>query len=703
MKRKILSLALSLALALSLCSCGEDYDFNPDDYWTEGEEETPASDRPSDATADASQSSGDAAADISALEDGLTPMGPEGTWTVMVYICGSDLESEDGMASSDLEEMTSALAADHYKIVVETGGAYEWANDVSADELGRYEIHEEGIVQVDSVPQANMGASETLSDFLIWGAQNYPAERMGLILWDHGSGSINGVCFDELSDDDSLTLIELQQALSTASSVMTDKYEFIGFDACLMATLETANVLSPFARYMVASQETESGYGWDYFSIGYELAWNQGIGGDQLGREICDSFYKSCEETDEESSCTLSVVDLRKIPAVVKAFDAFSADVYQVTENDEQFGDFAKAITQADNFGGNNRTEGYTNMVDLAGLAVAGSQYSGNAAAVQAALSDAVTYCVNGSDHSGAGGLSVYYPLQVQGSSELSIFKDVCVSTYYMALVDKVAYGFANAGNISDYDNSGILENDTWYEDWFDDWGYLDDFWEDYTEGESSAISFDVEPYLNDEGTYTFVLSDEGYCNTSYVEAVVYKLSEDEEDLICYGYTTDVLVDWETGTVEDNFDGYWFSLSDGQCLNAYYVESTDDYDIFTAPVLLNDEETNLRFVWYYDSGKVEITGAWDGMSDFGAAARDTKLQAGDVIVPLYDGYAIDSDAEYYYYGEEYVYTGEDDMNFTFLPDGEYYYSFCINDIYGDYLFTDSVTFYVDGYDIYFDK
>lgn len=48
---------------------------------------------------------------------------------------------------------------------------------------------------------------------------------------------------------------------------MTDKFAFIGFDACLMATVETANMLVPHADYMFASEETEPGYGWDYTEI----------------------------------------------------------------------------------------------------------------------------------------------------------------------------------------------------------------------------------------------------------------------------------------------------------------------------------------------------------------------------------------------------------------------------------------------------
>ena len=85
---------------------------------------------------------------------------------------------------------------------------------------------------------------------------------MGVILWDHGGGSISGVCFDEISDD-SLSLREIDTGLlSTMKNAgMTDTFEFIGFDACLMSTVETANVLASYSDYMIASEESEPGSG----------------------------------------------------------------------------------------------------------------------------------------------------------------------------------------------------------------------------------------------------------------------------------------------------------------------------------------------------------------------------------------------------------------------------------------------------------
>ena len=99
-------------------------------------------------------------------------------------------------------------------------------------------------------------------------------------------------------------------------------------------------------------------------------------------------------------------------------------------------------------------------MVDLAGLITAGGTWSKHAQATLSALNDAVIYQVLGGYHKQAGGLAVYYPLSVQGSMELGIFKDICVSSYYLGLVNKVAFARASGGSWDEYDeNIGTMRH----------------------------------------------------------------------------------------------------------------------------------------------------------------------------------------------------------------------------------------------------
>ena len=604
----------------------------------------------------------------------------EGDWTIFVYLCGSDLESEYAFASDNMQEMIDACTGSNVRFVVETGGACAWNNGVSADTLDRYAIAVGRRDLVARQPLAGMGEAETLADFLRWGLAAYPAAHVGLVLWNHGSGSINGVCFDELADDESLSLKDIENALQSVQGLLPQGFDFIGFDACLMGTVETAAMLAPHARFMVSSQETEPGSGWNYAAIGRYLYAHPYADGAELGRAICDSYYQNCCMVEQEDGATLAVIDLRQIGALRAAFDAYAKDLLAVTEGNADYGPIARAVADADNFGGNNRSEGFTNMVDLGGLILAGQGYSSHTSDALAALNASVLYQVRGMDHDGASGLSIYYPLEVQGSTELGIFKDVCISPYYLELANKVAYGFVNGGNWDGY-SSG----------WDADWDSA------AQQGQSSAISFDIKPYLDEDGTYAFALTQDSIRNTESVEAVVYLVAPDGRDYICFGFTSDILGDWESGVFLDNFDGYWFALPDGQPLCVYLVDRRDGYDIFTSPVSVNGRETNLRFAWDYTTGEVRVMDLWDGVGAHGVASRPGEtLKPGDRIVPLYDAYSAASGEDFRYTGGAYAWGFGDTLYFELLPDGDYLYSFCINDIYGGSYVTDSVSFSVYG-------
>ena len=216
-------------------------------------------------------------------------------------------------------------------------------------------------------------------------------------------------------------------------------------------------------------------------------------------------------------------------------------------------------------------------------------------------------------------------------------------------------------------------------------------------------MSFIDEPAFDEDGNYWFSLSEESLYNTDYIEAAVYFLDAESEEMIEFGFTGEIWEDWEDGVFSDNFDGYWFCLADDQFLSAYLFEECEDYDIYISPILLNDEETYLRFVYDEEATEVYMLDIWNGQEESGAVSRiTTELQEGDIITPLYTAYDLNSDDSYYYYGEGYEYDGDTELYFETLPDGDYLYAFCINDIYGNYYQTDPVSFSIEGEDIYFD-
>ena len=184
-------------------------------------------------------------------------------WTILIYMCGNNLETKQGEATKNLNEIMAANLPENINVIIQTGGTLKWRNNiVSSNYCERYKIDNHKMVRLAQLPQADMGDSKTLSDFLSWGVENYPAQKTMALIWDHGSGSVNGVAFDELYGNDSLTLPELDNAFSHVSS----KFEIVGFDACLMETVDTAEILAKYARYLIASEDVETGEGWNYTS-----------------------------------------------------------------------------------------------------------------------------------------------------------------------------------------------------------------------------------------------------------------------------------------------------------------------------------------------------------------------------------------------------------------------------------------------------
>ena len=301
----------------------------------------------------------------------------EDTWVVYWYLCGSDLESNYGAATADLNEMMQVKLPENVKVVIQTGGASKWQNDqVKTDRIQRYEYSGDTLTLKDETEQASMGDPETLKGFLNYAEENYPADHKMLLFWNHGGGSVSGVSFDENYEMDSLVLDEL-------SAVMKDVYgdkkpfEVVGFDTCLMATVDTANVFQNYASYMVASEETEPGNGWLYSGWLSKLAKNPAMNGAELGKEICDSFKQGCKQAGTDAEITLSVTDLSKTPAIIEALQNMGKVVLKKAEKDSSVcAEFARSATKAENYGGNNDKEGYTNMVDLGHFSYDGDQES---------------------------------------------------------------------------------------------------------------------------------------------------------------------------------------------------------------------------------------------------------------------------------------------------------------------------------------
>lgn len=249
-------------------------------------------------------------------------------WTLLFYVCGADLESDGQCATDDIKEILAKRTSqpDSVNIVVETGGAKTWhLSGVEKDKINRFEINSSSssMIKKQSLARTNMGDPATLQSFLEWGIDNYPAEKYGLFMWNHG-GAMDGCCFDEYTND-GLYADEVYSAVSAARTTLgLGKLEFIAYDACLMAVQDVAEWNSYHFNYMLSSQETEWSGGYDYDKWLPTLYSNPStVSTVTLLTKIADTFLDE-QAGSSHYDQTQSVFDLSKMQAYKDAWETMT-------------------------------------------------------------------------------------------------------------------------------------------------------------------------------------------------------------------------------------------------------------------------------------------------------------------------------------------------------------------------------------------
>ena len=605
------------------------------------------------------------------LRDFYTDVSNAESVTVMVYMIGSDLESEDGSASDDLTEMTKAEMSENIHLVVQTGGTETWWNDVCTDgECNRFLIENGDMTPLENLGSVNMTDADTLSDFIKFAAENYPADRYELILWDHGGGTMTGFGYDELYEDTALTL----SALSTALYNGGVQFDFIGFDSCLMATAEVAYTVEPYADYLIASEESEPGEGWSYENWLTMLAKDPAVPTAKLGKKLADDFLSAYIFADMP---TLSVLDLRYVPELYAALENYWASAYTALQNGS-FGALSQARSNVREFGDNEYDQ-----VDLSDLAVLTGQKLElrTEADVQAAVQNMVVYNVTYEKH--AAGIAVYFPClwpDYYGDTRLEM---TCVGfpESYFEFFDKFMNTMLSGQSLSKADIAFYSSYD-----WFDP--------SVVTENEDAAAIDDSEFALIDKGDYyALSLSDEAWELITYIDMSVYL--DDGEGYIDLGSDNVYEFD-EDGDLKVDFDYTWISI-DGVIVPFYAEteEQTDDYWYTTGyvPAVLNDDtriEIILRWDSDHDAGYVagyrlktdEPAAAAKGLRSF------TETDQIQYICSYYD-YDFNYDRDYTL-GDPVSYTGEPSVTYEEVGEYRAVISYTLRDIYNNEHRTDPV-------------
>ncbi|MDO4175947.1 MAG: clostripain-related cysteine peptidase [Bacillota bacterium] len=597
--------------------------------------------------------------------------------TVMVYMCGTDLESNQAMATKDLNEMISADIGDNVNLIVYTGGCKQWRNNTISNTHNQIWQIKHGNIEclVNDAGDVSMTRTDTLSGFIKWTKQNFPANRMDLIFWDHGSGSINGYGYDQKYPGASLTLSGMKAALDEADV----KFDFIGFDACLMATTETALMLGDYADYMIGSEESEPGIGWYYTNWLTELSRNTSTPTLQIGKTIADDFTEKCAQACPGQSTTLSVTDLAELSQTLPLdLSAFASTASGMISD----GDYKTVATARSNCKEFTPSAGL-DQIDLVHFAMLMDNNASRELAKT--VKSAVKYNRVSNNTANAYGLSIYFPFRSLAKVDAAskTYDEIGISDDYTDCIKKFAqmevsgqavsgghsfnpfnFGHSNSAPASDDEALGSELMGQLIENLFSGkvTNYsklgLDELNESNTnflqEGDLTAYeaidtivgekitSEDLKWQTNGDGNKCIKLTEDQWDTIETVDMEVFY--DDGHGYFDLGL--DNIYDFDDdGNLLPNLDKNWLAIN-GQTVAYYHTETLEkggDRYVITGyvPIKLNGEKAKL--ILSFDQDNVE--GYVAGVSyDYDAKVTETvaktlpSLQKGDTVSFVADYY-----------------------------------------------------------------
>jgi Clostripain family len=315
-------------------------------------------------------------------------------WTVMVYMAG-----DNGKVFEQLQgkRLMAPMEEQGYRDIEEmevVGSTPEVAALVQFDTLSNrehtYRIYIRPSNQprvIENIPEQNTGDPRALTEFIVWGIENYPAENYAVIMWNHGTGwkeddiyafarnrglqvranqdevrsftrstRLSSAFFlsslvevlqldDEESraiafDDSSLDFLDnakLQQAFQEAEAITGKKVSLIAMDACLMGMVEVAYQLRANADYMVASQEIEPITGYPYTAILQKLTAHPEMAPDALAKLIVEEYGRHYEAGLRGGSAqiTQSATNLKVVEKLVEAVGRLAPYLSKLVESED--------------------------------------------------------------------------------------------------------------------------------------------------------------------------------------------------------------------------------------------------------------------------------------------------------------------------------------------------------------------------------
>ncbi len=667
------------------------------------------------------------------------------TVTIMVYMCGTDLESRSGMATSDLQEMAEADLSDNVNIIVYTGGCTSWRNRVVSSKVNQiYQVKNGGLKCLkENAGNDSMTDPSTLAGFIKWCDKNYPADRSELILWDHGGGSLSGYGYDEKNrTSGSMTLSGINKALKNAGVT----FDFIGFDACLMATVETALMLDDYADYLIASEETEPGVGWYYTDWLTALSKNTSMSTVEMGKNIIDGFVDTCARKCPGQKTTLSIIDLAELTAnVPSAMTTFAKSTSELIQED-QFKTVSSARYGAREFAQSSQID----QIDLVHFADNLGTEEGDKLAD--AILGSVKYNRTSSNMTNAYGLSIYFPYKKISKVDTAVntYKSIGMDDDYARCIQQFASmevsgqsaaggsaassplpsllgGYGNSGSTSG--NSGSTSANTGNTSGNTAGSYTISGSDAITQlltamltGQLNVDGLDSSNtgFLTGRSLDTEDMAEYIALNQFDPSNLVWTEGSDGQKVISlseaqWGLVTDICLsayydDGEgyvdlgldnvykfdkDGNLIGDIEGTWVAIN-GQTVPYYFDSTVDDGENYTisghVPVMLNGERANLMIEFDNENPHGQITGAeivYEEKTTETIAKNLVQLEEGDTLDFICDYYSYDGEyQDSYYLGEQMKVTDKMEISNVELEKDKFLPMYRFRDIYQQVYWTE---------------
>ena len=289
---------------------------------------------------------------------GITPAGFAGEkaaaiaqkeWTIMVFMnAKNDLED---FALTNMNQLELIGSTSKINIVVEFGRMKGYsAADGDWSGVRRYYVTRDlnpfkvTSTIVQNLGMVNMGDWKEVAKFGQWAKAAYPARHYMLIIWNHGGGwtrdnpvADKGISYDAQTGNN----LDTPQLGRTLAQI--GKIDIYASDACLMQMAEVAYEVHDYADYLVGSEETEPGSGYEYHKMLLPLALMPSLSPLNLSKLVVDS-YMSSNLIDMKTAATQSVVDAGRMKGLAVLSDNFVSAV--MASGDKALAKAVRARTQ---------------------------------------------------------------------------------------------------------------------------------------------------------------------------------------------------------------------------------------------------------------------------------------------------------------------------------------------------------------------